>query len=98
MAEEKDNVSAAPAPKVVKGKIQGKLLQRHPAFEDAVPGEVVEFDAKHLKSFEGVVDTHEDAVANPTITRDSDGNVNDLELNKQLAAEKAKAAKKKNSN
>ncbi len=95
MADEKENVVSAPAAKAPKGKVQGKLLQRHPAFENAVPGEIVEFDAKHLKSLDGVVDTHDDAIANPTITRDSEGNPTDLEFKKQIAAEKSKAAKNK---
>lgn len=73
-------------------KVKGKLLQRHPAFEGAIPGEVVEFDAKLLKSLDGVVDTHEDAVANPTIVRDEAGNPVDLEFQKQLAKQKADEA------
>jgi hypothetical protein len=93
MADEKE--TSASDPKVVKGKIQGKLLQRHPSFEDKVPGEIVEFDAKHRKSFEGVVDPHEDAVANPTVKRDSEDNPIDLELEKHLARERAKQTKPK---
>lgn len=73
-----------------------KILMRHPSHE-FVPGEVVELDEKLAKSLvsQGAADDHPEAVDNPTIVRDDAGNVRDLELEKQIAAEKAKAEKNK---
>jgi hypothetical protein len=72
--------------------VKAKVLMRHPALEDAIPGEVIEIDEKLVKGLEGAIDTHEDAVANPTVVRDDAGNPVDLEFQKQLAKEAAKAA------
>ena len=87
MADEK---APAKKPKSV------KILMRHPS-HDFVPGEVVELEEKHAKSLvsQGAADDHEEAVANPTIVRDGEGNVRDLELERQLAAEKSKSDKNK---
>ena len=66
-----------------------KILMRHPSHE-FVPGEVVELESKHADTLLsiGAADDHPEAVANPTIVRDETGNVRDLELEKQLKAQK----------
>jgi hypothetical protein len=80
------------------GTTKVKILLRHPAHEH-IPGEVVELDSKLAKSLVGqfAADDHEEAVANPTVKRDAEGNPIDLELEKHIAREKAKAAKGKKS-
>jgi len=94
MADEKDQKDQKETKK--KNTKSVKILMRHPSHE-FVPGEVVELEEKHAKSLvsQGAADDHEDAVANATIVRDDAGNVRDLELEKQIAAEKAKAEKNK---
>jgi hypothetical protein len=93
MADEKDQAQKAES-KSKTTKV--KILMRHPAHEH-IPGEVVELDNKLAKSLvsQSAADDHEEAVANPTVKRDSEGNPIDLELEKHIAREKAKAAKKK---
>jgi hypothetical protein len=74
-----------------------KVLIRHPS-HDGVPGEVIDLDEVTAKSLinERVADGSEDAIANPTLARDESGNLVDLELQKQIAREKAKPAKNPN--
>ena len=66
-----------------------KILMRHPSHE-FVPGEVAELESKHADMLlsAGAADDHPDAIANPTIVRDDAGNPRDLELEKQLKAQK----------
>jgi hypothetical protein len=87
MADKKEN-----------GTIKVKILMRHPAHEH-IPGEVVELDSKLAKSLvsQSAADDHPEAIENPTVTRDREGNPIDLELEKHIAREKAKAAKGKKS-